>query len=249
MKNLCQLILILTIVFSGACAKKISLNKPSSAQELLEKYRTQPRSPVSASFQAISSRGFFQGEIYVEKAENLTALLFAYLPIGEPLFQITIQNNDFIYIDLSAKTAYSNRKDWLKDFETKPMLNTEQGLLNFFQIFLKALAGELKPEMETFSHKGNLIKLSEKTDSGFELEYLFKKSPLRLMQINQTGDSNFHAEFSYPGDCWFPDQIKLKNDELKLDLKLSSLNCKETQKPEINFSSPPGFRAILIEQP
>ncbi len=246
MKKFLPLVLMTGMIFSASCAKKLCLSPARSAQELFKQYQTQTRPPVSAGFSAVSSTGFFSGEIYLEKREKLSALVYGYLAIGQPLFQLSLDNDAFLYLDFSARAAYSNRQDWLKDFETRSSLGPEQETIQFLARALKALAGEIAPEPGSAVGEGNLFRVRETLQPGNEVEYVFKKSPLRLLEINQKGAQAFSAQFSYSEDCWFPNQIKATNGGFKLQIAFSQLTCPETHKPEISFQPPPGFRQILV---
>lgn len=251
MKELLLFAFALTLLSLVSCAKKISLSAPQTVTELQEQYQSLKRTPISASFLAISSKGFFQGELYLEAQPELLALVYAYLPIGEPLFQLIIKNDYFLYLEFSAKRAYSNQKDWLQDYEIGQILE-EQDLIQLLSLLLQALAGEIPPEAKILDRKGNQVILVSNADSKTKLEYVFKTRPFQLMQVAQSGDSqsgdfNFQAEFVYQ-DCWFPAQIQLKNGTEQILLTFSRLNCQENQKPELKFRVPSGFKQILIER-
>jgi hypothetical protein len=239
-------VLMAGMIFSAGCATRLCLAPALSARELLAQYQTQTRLPVSAGFSAVSSTGFFSGEIYLEKREKLSALVYGYLAIGQPLFQLSLDNDAFLYLDFSARAAYSNRKDWLKDFETRSSLGPEQETIQFLARALKALAGEIKPKPENAILDGKVLRVSETLEPGNEVEYVFKKAPLRLLEINQKGAAAFSAQFSYRDPCWFPSRLKAQNAEFNLQITFSQLTCPETRKPDLSFQPPPGFRQILV---
>jgi hypothetical protein len=141
MKTFAIMVLLPALIFSAGCEKRFHLTEPISAQELIENNRSQPRSPLSGGFQATSPRGFFQGEIYLEKQEKVQALVYGYLPIGQPLFQLAMDGDSFVYLDFQNAVAYSNRKDWLKDFETESFLRMSRRFISFCALFRQLQAG------------------------------------------------------------------------------------------------------------
>jgi len=249
MKKISVAVLIAGLIFSAACAKKICLTPEVSGPELLKRYQELPRPPVSASFSAAGPQGFFQGELYLGKNDKLQALVFGYLAIGQPLFQLSLENKSFLYLDFTSRTAYSNRMDWLKDFRAGASSDEMPGLIHFLLAAFTALAGNIPAGPENAALSGSLLKVREMPKPGNEIEYVFNKSRLRLVEINQTGDFPLSAHFSYSAGCWFPDQIRAKNQEFQLQINLTRISCPETKPPELKFQPPSGFRQVLVNRP
>lgn len=241
-------IILLGLFFLSNCAKKVPLSNPASPEELIAKYQALPRSGISASFQVLSPEGFFSGELYLEKQEKVMALIYSYLPLGQPLFQLSLEDDFFLYLDFSTQTAYSNQKEWLKNYQADSAIFKIPEQVSFLAQILKALTGELAIKPEHFTSERNQLQITGKTDSGTELEYIFKKEPMHLIALNQTNAFGFQAQFSYAENCWFPTQIKFQQEEFKLIFNFFRLNCSEKIRPKFNLSIPQGFRQIFIER-
>ena len=117
---------------------------------------------ISAGFQALSPEGFFSGEIYLEPGEKVRALVYAYLPIGQPIFQLEMEDDSFLFLDFLGRTAYSNRADWLPEFPEQADRFYEQDLVRLLLVSLRALSGKIRADQDRVFVEGDRLTLWEK---------------------------------------------------------------------------------------
>jgi hypothetical protein len=239
--------IILVLLAAGglfSCSKIVKLNQPSvSGDELIARYKTLARVQVSAGFSALSSQGSFRGQMYLEPGSSIKALVFGYSPLGQSLFELKLIDQDFLLLDFMNSCAYSNQKSWLPNYTAGSSPDQQDQIAIALTQVFSALAGKI-PEQMVFSRSAN-GKL-EAAGPG-RAKYFFNPADggLEKMALEENG-RELSFQFGYGSECWFPDQINLKGDGLRVSFKLEDIFCPESKRPQLEFGVPEGFTQILF---
>jgi len=243
-------LIFLALIFSPliSCQKKISLRQASpSDREIISRYLALPRPPVSASFSAVSGRGYLKGELYLESGAAPLALVYGYSQIGQSLFELKLRGTTFLFLDFADSHAYSNDKDWLKDYAVEDELPAEDEIFLFLTRALFSLTGDIQePESVYRSGENELVAVAHPSPDQTISYYFDPVLPqLEKMTIRKSG-LNLKLEFEYGYPCWLPSRINLKNHPLRASIKMETINCAERQRPKFNIAIPAGFRQVLV---
>jgi|GEM_PF-1424300 len=254
-------IFILALAFGVlSCGKKIELKEPGKenlcvSENLREQYQALARAPLSANFSALSSQGSFQGEIYLNPVAERTALIYAYSPFGQSLFQLELSGSSFLYLNFPQRSAYSDQKNWLTNYQPIEITDQQTQVIIFLQEVLIALAGNLREK----NNKLNLIRpnqyglsaeLNDTAFSNAKINYYLSCPELKLQEIEiLTNYLNIFFDFKYEKRYWFPKTINIKTENFWMQINLKKITCPEINPPQSSLTIPPGFAQFLIQIP
>jgi len=243
------LALILCGLFS--CSKVFKLTRPAvQGEEIVARYKSLARPPISAALSATSSLGSFKGQMYLESGSPSQGLIYGFTPFGQSLFELKMEGGGFLFLDLASSRAYSNRKQWLGNYVTGPAPEAQDRLVIYLADALGALMGGIKEPLE-FSRdlQGRLLAAAGQ-GQGYAVKYYFDPSTARLSRLDLKKDGeNWTFKFSYGPACWFPGQIRLQGQSINAGVNLSDVVCPEHQKPKMDWTAPEGFLRILLTAP
>lgn len=243
------LVFIPALLFS--CQKKIGLaGTEDLGQRLVEQFRGQERAAISAGVSALTSRGGFQAELYLEPGATVLGLVYGYSLPGQSLFEFKLEGKSYLMLDFLNSRAYSNNQDWLADFSIESFPEAQDQMLIFLIQALFSLAGAIEPPTVFARSPTGLLIATARPGPDYAIKYFFAPGSARLekMKVKKAG-LEMTFKFAYPEDCWFPGRISLKNSTLKASLQTSELTCPETKRPQLNFAVPQGFRQSLVTGP
>jgi len=243
-----------------SCGKKIELKEPGEEwvcgpENLREQYQALARAPVSAQFLAVSNQGNFQGQIYLNPAPEPSALIYAYSSLGQSLFQTEFSGRSFLYLNFPQRSAYSNQKNWLTNYQAIEIADPQTQVIIFLQEVLIALAGNLREKNNKLTliranQYGLSAELNDTVFSNTKINYYFSCPELKLQEIEiLTNYLNIFFDFKYENRYWFPKTINIKTENFWMQINLKKITCPEINPPQLSLTIPPGFAQLLIQIP
>ncbi len=220
------------LCFITACIKK-----PIYSYQICdfpERFNRQMLKP----FQAEQSIFTNQGSLRILWLSNgRRAFILGTNPFGM-VFELCIWEDEFLYLDFSSSSAYSNSAEILG--ENYLEISWEPENFQILNLLVRTLLGRLETSDLLCKRQGKFFKLSGKLENGKMVEYYFSQSG-ELVKMVCDGAV---IEFKYQG-YFFPSQIKIKNKNLSATIKTIKFEQKPVQIPQLTI--PDEFSKYLIK--
>jgi hypothetical protein len=169
------------------------------------------------------------------------------MPLGKSLFEFKLEGKDFIYLDLTNSYAYSNRKDWLKDYVVDTWLDEQDQMALMLIQSLQALAGDIRGPLSIAASGEKQTVAAWSPGPDYAVKYYFSPDPVRLSKMEvKKQNSAVTLEFGYRDELWFPESIRLNSERTSALVKMEKILCPENNRPKISFEIPDGFVNILL---